>query len=39
MDGKPEEDPTGKEAKRVWLEAPKKGARRTHIKVACELAI
>jgi hypothetical protein len=33
LQGHPEEDPSGKVAKRVWLEAPKPGARRPHIKV------
>ena len=33
LQGHIEEDPSGKMAKRVWLEAPKEGARRPHIKV------
>jgi len=34
MNGKLEEDPTGNDAKRVYLEANKEGARRVHIKVS-----
>mmetsp|Transcript_34236 Transcript_34236/g.69993 ORF Transcript_34236/g.69993 Transcript_34236/m.69993 type:complete len:739 (-) Transcript_34236:108-2324(-) len=33
MNGKLEEDPTGNDAKRVYLEANKEGARRVHIKI------
>ena len=33
LQGHIEEDPSGKMAKRVWLEAPKERARRPHIKV------